>query len=121
VVVGGDWNEEAGTIWELAAAGHRKLLLPRMEGGPPVSTCAVGVRRIDFFVMAEAMAGRAALEEVLEDPTLYPHKPARLEVAVGGRPADVPGLDTPAAFLSPDGRQCLDQPSGAVERGLGGV
>ena len=120
-MVGGDWNEEAGTIWELAAAGHRKLLLPRMEGGPPVSTCAVGVRRIDFFVMAEAMAGRAALEEVLEDPTLYPHKPARLEVAVGGRPADVPGLDTPAAFLSPDGRQCLDQPSGAVERGLGGV
>ena len=31
-VIGGDWNEEAGTIWELAAAGHRKLLLPRLDG-----------------------------------------------------------------------------------------
>jgi exonuclease III len=123
-VVGGDWNEEADAIWELAAAGSRKLLLPRREGGPTVSTCDVGGRRIDFFVVAEALAGRAALEEVVEDPTLYPHKPVRLEVGGSAGPRHAGGLpqsgrtqaDGAAAFR----REGLGRLVGEMGGGSGG-
>ena len=40
-----------------------------------VGTCEVGGRRIDYFVAAAALAGRVAVEVVLEDTALHPHKP----------------------------------------------
>ena len=58
-VIGGDWIEEAAAIWELVAAGHRGPLLPRGGAEVPGGTCAVGGRRIDFFVAAPVLCQAA--------------------------------------------------------------
>ena len=114
-VIGGDWNEEAAAIWELVAAGHRGPLLPRGAAEVPRGTCAVGGRRIDFFAATPVLVGSVSVEEVLEEPTLHPHRPVRLGVAAGGRPAQIPGLDTPEPFLAPD----KPRPGGPQPSGVG--
>ena len=100
-VVGGNWVEEAAAIWSLVAAEGRGLLLPRAAeeaGQVGVGTCEPGGRRIDFFVVSASMAGRVGIEAILGDAPLHPRRPVRPDVTVGGEPALVPMLDTPAPF-----------------------
>ncbi|MFM7980052.1 MAG: hypothetical protein ACKPKO_12120, partial [Candidatus Fonsibacter sp.] len=66
-----------------------------------------GRRRIDYFVASASLAGKLGVERVLADEPLHPHKPVWLEVAVGGEPALVPVLDTPASLLDPEGPEPL--------------
>ena len=87
------------------AAGVRWLMLPRAggEGEEQCWTCEPGRRRIDFFVASASLAGKVGVERVLAEAPLHPHRPVWLEVAVGGEPALVPVLDTPAPLIDPEG------------------
>ena len=53
-------------------------------------------------VAGSPLAGRVGLESAVHDAPLYPHHPARLEVAVGVGPAQILSLDSPSAELGPD-------------------
>ena len=102
-VIGGDWNVQAQDVWDVVADDGRHHFLPRPSGDTSGGTCAPAGRRIDFFVAGTALAGRVSMEKIVADPSLHPHQPVRLQVACGGPPADIPVLDTPAAFVDADG------------------
>ena len=99
-LIGGDWNTEPHEIWELTADEGKRFFWPADPAAAPGGTCKSSWRRIDFFVASHRLHGEITAESAVEAP-LYPHRPVRLQLASGGRPAPVPVLDIPAAYLGP--------------------
>ena len=98
-IIGGDWNTEPQEIWELAADEGKRFFRP--PGDPPIGgTCRCSGRTIDFFLASQRMQGEVSAEACFDAP-LYPHHPVRIHIASRGRPAPVPVLDQPAAYLMP--------------------
>ena len=60
-IVGGDWNEEAVDIWNLVVAEGRGRTLPRHDHQG--ATVRPSGRRIDWFLVSDAIASRCGIEE----------------------------------------------------------
>ena len=99
-IAGGDWNEEAVDIWDLAVAEGRGRTLPRHDHQG--ATVRPSGRRIDWFLVSDAIASRCGIEEILTHEPLYPHHPVRLALRASGRAAPMQLLDTPSGFPGSD-------------------